>query len=101
MSVEAWTTVGAKKKRDTRHYIRTHEADEVEKKLNIIGLSRALLSKESRALQDEGWKYERVIRGNDARDQNLDTDYDFMRRMPIEGNPYGDEVLFMMPVERK
>lgn len=44
------------------------------------------------------WKFDRVLRGNDAKDKNLDTDFDFMKRMPIEGNPYGDEILFMIPV---
>lgn len=97
---DTWTTVAHKKKqRDTRHYIKEREADALEKKLDIIGLSRALTSPESRRLQDVGWKFERVLRGNVPLEKNADMSYDFMKCVPIEENPYGDALLFMKPVE--
>ncbi len=94
MNADDWTTVPAKnkKKRDTSHYIKEREADALEKKLDIINLSRTLTGKESRLLQDDGWRFERVIRGNDPDEQTADTVG--MQRIPIEGNIYGDEVLF-------
>lgn len=96
-SDDAWHTVALKKRqRDTRHYIKEREADALAKKHDIIGLSRALTGRESRQLQDAGWKFERVLRGNDPTEQVADTDG--MRRVSIEGNRYGDELLFVRPM---
>ena len=90
---DGFKTVTKKQKRDTRHYIREREADALEKSMKIAGLSRALLSPESRALQDQGFKFDRVLRGNVPEDQAMDTD----TRLSIN-NKYGDEMVFIKPL---
>jgi hypothetical protein len=91
MSDNGWQTVAraARKPRDTTWYITEEQAKDMQKEQNIWGLKDALLSGESRRLQREGYVFDRVA----PCDENTDV-YDDEVRMRIEGNKWGDVVVW-------
>lgn len=86
-----WHTVARKprKPRDATWYITEEQAKDMQKEKNIWGLKDALLSGESRQLQKEGYVFDHVTPG----DENADF-YDDEVRMRIEGNKWGDVIVW-------
>lgn len=56
-----WSTVEKKKKAKSKHITR-QKAMILQHDLDIAGLAESLMSEESRALQDAGWKFNRVFK---------------------------------------
>lgn len=80
-----------KKKRDTRNYMRYAEAERLGKSLNIVGFADAMVSQESRQLQDQGFQFDRVLKGNEESSAVGDDAV----ALPIN-NKYGDSLVFVM-----
>lgn len=59
---KGWVTVEKKKKLKPKHLTR-QKALVLQHDLDIAGLAETLLTVESKNLQDEGWKFDRVLRG--------------------------------------
>jgi hypothetical protein len=87
MSTTEWSV--PKKKRDTRNYMRCEEATALGKQLNISGFAAAMVSTESRALQDQGFVFDRVLRGDE------EYDGDNGEKIVSIDNKYGDYLVFV------
>ncbi len=87
MANTEWQT--PKQKRDTRHYVRYGDAARMGEKLNIAGFADAMVSVASRQLQDRGFVYDRVHKGDDGDDAD-----DGEVLVPI-GNKYADSLVFV------
>lgn len=64
MSSSEWQS--PKRKRDNRQYVRYNDALATGKELDITGFADAMVSAESRQLQDQGYVFRRVRRGDEA-----------------------------------
>jgi len=84
---DAWLI--PKKKRDNRNYIRQNNARDLEKTLKITGFAEAMISAKSRHLQDQGYVFERVLKGDETRSLG-----EGEVAVPIE-NKYGDALIFV------
>ncbi len=91
MAEETWTTI-SKPKRIRPICLDEEVAKGLEKTLKIAHLKEALLSDESRKLQAIGWKYDRVIKGDDPDFQRLHYDPECVL-LDIK-NKWNDVILF-------
>ena len=76
--------------RTDRGHMSADEAKRLRSDLNIWNLDRALLSLESRTLQDQGYRFDRVIKGDNMLELNVGEQF-----IEIEGNQWGDVAVFV------
>ena len=75
------------------HHFSLGEARELEQKLNIRYLARALRSTAADRLMNAGWEYNGVHTEDAVETPLFDTYYEY-RYVPIAGNPWRDQVVF-------
>lgn len=89
---EVWVDV---KSREHRKCITPKKAYQLQKSLDIAELAKTLTSEESRKLEEQGWRYCKVLK--EVKDASRDIEirskrYEYFT-MPV-GNKYGDYVLW-------
>lgn len=93
MSEENWTTISKPKPKLKRaDYLSEEVATGLAKTLKIAYLKEALLSDESRRLQATGWKYDRIIKGEDPEFKRLLQDPECV--LLDIGNKWDDAILY-------
>ncbi len=73
--------------------MRGADAEALEERLNIYGLAGTIMSREGRALQERGYRFDRVICGNAAAPQG-EEDAAVHELLDID-NVYGDVAVFV------
>ncbi len=101
--MSGWVTVEKKKRPKAKHLTR-QKALALQHDLDIAGLAKILLSIESKNLQDEGWRFDRVLRGNIVEDQTGSPATRKIEPPPVSdvfeytwlpvSNKWGDQALF-------
>ena len=107
MSDDDWILVQKAPRRPKPRYVSENQAFTLQRDLDIAGLAPTLLSIESRNLQADGWKYDRVLKGVTTTspdgvetttpaailENTTTTEYTWLA---VE-NKWGDRVLFSRP----
>jgi len=93
MNDDEWTTVQPRRKRF--NFITELEAQEFQHDLDIVGLSKVLLSIESKNLQADGWKFHGILRGDGVNTEESPEDTSEVKYtwLPIP-NKWNDRVLY-------
>ena len=98
MTEAGWTLV-TKKERKSRPVVTRHlsyaDAMTLQKSLDIVGLAQLLTSVESKNLQADGWKFDRVLKGDGNQEEPVPEDTEVMcyTWLPV-GNKWNDRALF-------
>ena len=77
------------------HLVDAEKANNLQRKLNIDGLSNALQSTEARELQHQGWIYTRVLRPDDTYTEENQWEYSTIENF----NRWDDRILFRRSLE--
>ena len=92
MSANGWTNVNRRQRLlPTHKVVSESKAAELERHLNIDGLRDAFASARWIRLQQNGWKFDMVIRAQDP--QNIPSDTNSVFTTPV-GNGWGDTAVF-------
>ena len=90
MSENGWTNV-KRRQQPTHKVVSESKAAELERHLNIDGLREAFASARWIRLQQNGWKFDTVIRAQDP--QNIPSDTNGVFTTPVS-NGWGDTAVF-------
>lgn len=93
--VSEWTDVQRRPRKPKSRYITRERAFALQKELDIVDLAGVLTSIPSRNLQADGWGFDRILRGDGDRPEDVPPNTDLVEFIWLAiPNKWGDRALF-------